>query len=315
MDTQLLMWTSFWVVVITALFVDLAILNKHKGTIKTKNAAVMVCVWISLALLFGVSIYLAFGKEKALEYLAGYAVEYSLSIDNMFVFLMIFSNFAIAKSSQSKVLLYGIASAIILRFLFIFIGIKLINNFHWIIYIFGALLIYAAIKMLCKKGKRIKPNYNNIYKLIKKFIPFENDKTSNNFFIKENKKTYATPMLAALIVVEMSDLIFAVDSIPAVLSISRDTFIVYSSNIFAIIGLRSLYFLLSNFASKFKFLQTGIAVILVFIGLKMILSSFVHVSTGFSLAFILVVIGISVLASVRKKSVAVKIKLFLSFIF
>jgi tellurite resistance protein TerC len=293
------MWTSFWVLVTTALFIDLAILTKHKGNIKTKNAAILVCVWISLALLFGVSIYFTLGREKALEYLSGYALEYCLSIDNMFVFLMIFSNFAIAKSGQSKVLIYGIASAIILRFLFIFIGIKLINNFQWIIYIFGALLIYAAIKMFCKKGKRVKSNYNNAYALIKKFIQFKNT-TSNNFFIKEHKKIYATPMFAALIVVEMSDLIFAIDSIPAVLSISRDTFIVYSSNIFAIIGLRSLYFLLSSFVSKFIFLQTGIAVILVFIGLKMILCQFVHISTGLSLAFISVVIGISALASVKK---------------
>jgi tellurite resistance protein TerC len=302
MDTQLLMWMSFWVVITTALAIDLAILNKHKGNVKTKNVVVMVLIWISLALLFGVSIYCIFGKEKALEYIAGYSVEYSLSIDNMFVFLMIFSNFAIAKSSQSKVLIYGIVSAIVLRFLFIFIGIKLINNFHWIIYIFGALLIYVAIKMLRKKGKRIKPNYNNVYKLIKKIIPFRNDTTSKNFFIKENKKIYATPILAALIAIEMSDLIFAVDSIPAVLSISRDTFIVYSSNIFAVIGLRSLYFLLSNFASKFKFLQTGVVVILVFIGLKMMFSGFINVSTGFSLAFILLVIGISVFAPIIKKS-------------
>jgi tellurite resistance protein TerC len=301
MDTQLLTWMSFWVVITTALVIDLAILNKHKGNIKTKNAIAMVLIWISLALLFGVSIYFTFGKEKALEYVAGYSIEYSLSIDNMFVFLMIFSNFAIAKSSQSKALIYGIVSAIVLRFIFIFIGIKLINNFHWIVYIFGALLIYAAIKMLCKKGKRIKPNYNNVYKLIKKFIPFRNNTTSKDFFIKENKKIYATPMLAALIVIEMSDLIFAIDSIPAVLSISRDTFIVYSSNIFAIIGLRSLYFLLSNFASKFKFLQIGVAVILVFIGLKMMFSGVIHISTGFSLVFILLAIGISVFTSIYIK--------------
>jgi tellurite resistance protein TerC len=292
----------FGVVLTTALVIDLAILNKHKGNIKTKNAAAMVLIWISLALLFGVSIYFTFGKEKALEYLAGYSVEYSLSIDNIFVFLMIFSNFTIAKSSQSKVLIYGIVSAIILRFLFIFIGIKLINNFYWIIYIFGALLIYAAIKILCEKGKRIKPNYSNMYKLIKRFIPFRNNTTSKKFFIKENKKIYATPMLAALMVIEMSDLIFAIDSIPAVLSISRDTFIVYSSNIFAIIGLRSLYFLLSNFASKFKFLQIGIAAILVFIGLKMILSGFIHISTEFSLSFILISISISIFVSIIKKS-------------
>ncbi|MDR2252179.1 MAG: TerC/Alx family metal homeostasis membrane protein [Endomicrobium sp.] len=302
MDTRFLMWALFLVVVTTALFIDLAILNKHKGNIKTKNAATMVCIWISLSLIFGTSIYFAFGREKALEYFAGYIVEYSLSIDNMFVFLMIFSYFAISKANQSKVLIYGIAGAVILRFLFILIGIRLINTFHWIMYVFGVLLVYTAIKMLYGNNKKISPKYNTAYNIIKKLIPFKNNTETNNFFIKENKKIYATPMLAAIIVAEMSDLIFAVDSIPAVLSISKDTFIVYSSNIFAIIGLRSLYFILSNFVSKFKYLHIGIAVILIFVGLKMILSRYVPISTGLSLAFITLVIGISVLVSIRKKA-------------
>jgi tellurite resistance protein TerC len=295
------MWLLFWTVVTTALFIDLSILNKHKGNIKTKKAAIIVCVWISLSLFFGASIYFALGREKALEYFAGYVVEYSLSIDNMFVFLMIFSYFAISKANQSKVLIYGILGAVILRFLFILIGIELINTFHWIIYIFGVLLVYTAIKILYGNHKEINPKYNIAYNIIKKLIPFKNNTENNTFFIKENKKIYATPMLAALIVVEMSDLIFAVDSIPAVLSISKDTFIVYSSNIFAIIGLRSLYFLLSNFVSKFKFLHIGIAVILIFVGLKMILSRYVTISAGLSLIVIALVIGTSVLVSIRKK--------------
>ena len=302
MDTKFLMWLLFWTIATTTLFIDLSILNKHKGNIKTKKAAIIVCVWISLSLFFGASIYFTLGREKALEYFAGYVVEYSLSIDNMFVFLMIFSYFAMSKANQSKVLIYGIGGAIILRFLFILIGIELINTFHWIIYIFGVLLVYTAIKMLYGNHKEITPKYNIAYNIIKKLIPFKNNTENNTFFIKENKKIYATPMLAALIVVEMSDLIFAVDSIPAVLSISKDTFIVYSSNIFAIIGLRSLYFLLSNFVSKFKFLHIGIAVILIFVGLKMILSRYVPISTGLSLVVITLVISISVLVSIRKKS-------------
>jgi tellurite resistance protein TerC len=295
------MWLVFWTVVTNALFIDLSILNKHKGNIKTKKAVIIVCVWISLSLFFGVSIYFALGREKALEYFAGYIVEYSLSIDNMFVFLMIFSYFAISKANQSKVLIYGIAGAVILRFLFILNGIKLINTFHWIIYIFGGLLVYTAIKMLYGNHKEITQKYKIAYNIIKKLIPFKNNIENNTFFIKENKKIYATPMLAALIVVEMSDLIFVVDSIPAVLSISKDTFIVYSSNIFAIIGLRSLYFLLSNFVSKFKFLHIGIAAILIFVGLKIFLYRYVPISTGLSLLVITLVIGISVLVSIRKK--------------
>jgi tellurite resistance protein TerC len=297
------MWGLFWVIVTTVLFIDLAILNKHKGSIKTKNAAILVCVWISLAMLFGTGIYFALGREKALEYFAGYAVEYSLSIDNMVVFFMIFSYFAISKVNQSKVLIYGISGAVILRFLFILIGVKLVNNFHWIIYFFGALLIYTAIEMLYKNGRKANPNYNIAYKIIRKLGPFKNNTTNANFFIRENKKLYATPMLAALVVVEISDLIFAIDSIPAVLSISKDTFIVYSSNIFAIIGLRSLYFLLSNFVSKFKFLQVGIAIILMFVGLKMFLSYRIHISTGLSLSVIILIMVISVLVSIKKKSI------------
>lgn len=302
MYTGLLMWMLFWLTVATALFIDLAILNKHKGNIKTKNTVIMICVWISLALLFGTSIYFAFGREKALEYFAGYAVEYSLSIDNMFVFLMIFSYFSIAKSNQSKVLIYGIVGAIILRFIFVFLGIKLINNFNWITYVFSTLLIYTAIKILYEKNRR-KINYSSTFKIIKKLIPFKDNTFNNRFFIKENKKLYATPMFAALIIVEMSDLIFAMDSIPAVLSISKDDFIVYSSNIFAIIGLRSVYFLLSNFVSKFKFLQIGIALILIFVGLKMLISHYIHISTLFSLALIIVIMSISVFVSVKRKRI------------
>jgi tellurite resistance protein TerC len=296
------MWLLFWTIVTIVLFIDLSILNKHKGNIKTKKAAIIVCVWISLSLFFGASIYFALGREKALEYFAGYIVEYSLSIDNMFVFFMIFSYFAISKANQSKVLIYGIAGAVILRFLFILIGIKLITTFHWIIYIFGVSLVYTAIKIiLYGNQKEINPKYNIAYNIIKKLIPFKNNTENKTFFIKENKKIYATPIFVTLIVIEMSDLIFAVDSIPAVLSISKDTFIVYSSNIFAIIGLRSLYFLLSNFVSKFKFLHIGNAVILILVGLKMILSKYIPISTGLLLVAITSIIGISVLVSIRKK--------------
>jgi tellurite resistance protein TerC len=304
MDIRFLMHALFLIIVTTALFIDLTILNKHKGNIKTKNAVIMIFVWISLSLIFGTSIYFALGREKALEYFAGYIVEYSLSIDNMFMFLMIFSYSAISEVNQSKVLIYGIVGTVILRFLFILIGIKLINTFHWIIYVFGILLVYTAIKILYGNNKKINLKYNTAYKynIIKKLIPFKNNTESNNFFIKENKKIYATPMLIAIILVEMSDLIFAVDSIPAVLSISKDTFIVYSSNIFAIIGLRSLFFLISNFVSKFESLHIGIGIILIFVGLKMILSRYIPISTELSLALITLVIGISVLVSIRKKT-------------
>jgi tellurite resistance protein TerC len=297
MDIPLLMWLLFWIIIVTALFIDLVILNKHQDSITIKNAAVTVAVWIGLALLFGLIVYFAFGHNKTLEYITGYVVEYSLSIDNMFVFLMIFQYFDISKNNQSKVLIYGIIGAVVLRFLFVFAGVKLINAFSWIIYIFGSFLIYTAAKMIFQKNKKISPANNIAYKILKKIFHFKLHADSNQFFIEENATLYATPMLAAVAVIEMSDIIFAIDSIPAILSISRDTFIVYTSNIFAIIGLRSLYFLLSNLAAKFKFLQTGVAIILFFVGLKMTLSYYIHISTLVSLGIIGITLAVTIIAS------------------
>lgn len=291
------MWVVFWVVVIVALFIDLVILNKHQGNVNFKEALKMVCLWVGLALSFGVAVYFTLGQEKALEYITGYVVEYSLSIDNMFVFLMIFSYFCIPKEHQPKVLIYGIVGAVLLRFLFVFVGVKLINSFTWVIYVFGAILIFTAIKMLVKKEGEVHPEENIAYKLLKKFLPFKPDTQTSNFFVKENGILYFTPMLAAVVVVEMSDIVFAIDSIPAVLSISRDTFIVYTSNIFAIVGLRSLYFLLSNLAAQFRFLQVGVAVILFFVGVKMIISHFLPIPTVASLAVIITILAVSIIAS------------------
>jgi tellurite resistance protein TerC len=291
------MWIAFWVVVVTALFIDLVILNKHHGNVSMKEAVVMVCVWVGLALSFGGAIYLALSPAKALEYITGYVVEYSLSVDNMFVFLMIFSYFAVPKNHQPKVLMFGIIGAVLLRFLFVFVGIQLINAFTWVIYIFGAILILTAVKMIAKKDEEMDPSKNIAYRLLKKIFPFKADHSTDKFFLRENGVLYATPMLAAVVVVEMSDIIFAIDSIPAVLSISRDTFIVYTSNIFAIIGLRSLYFLLSNLAAQFKFLQYGVAVILCFVGIKMIISRFYHIPTAASLAVIISILAISIIMS------------------
>jgi len=293
------MWFAFWLVVSAALFVDLIILNKHNGDVSMKEAAKIVILWVSLALAFGVAVYFAFGREKALEYVTVYVVEYSLSIDNMFVFLIIFAYFAIPKKYQPKVLIYGILGAVILRFLFIFIGVQLISSFTWIIYVFGAILIYTALKMIFIKKGEVSPEKNIAYRIIRKLFPFKQDSQTGKFFIKENGVLYATPMLAAVAVVEMSDIIFAIDSIPAALSISKDTFIVYTSNIFAIIGLRSLYFLLSNLAAKFKFLKYGVAVILLFVGVKMTCSHFFHIPIAVSLGVIVSVLLISAAVSVQ----------------
>jgi len=292
------MWIVFWVVVIAALIIDLVFLNKHHGNVDFKEAVVMVCVWVGLALSFGVAVYFTLGQQKALEYITGYVVEYSLSIDNMFVFLLIFSYFAIPKEHQPKVLIFGIMGAVILRFVFIFAGVQLINTFSWIIYLFGALLIFTAIKMAVKHDDEVHPEKNIVINALKRVFPFSQDPSSGKFFIRENGVLFATPMFAAVIVIEMSDIIFAVDSVPAVLSISTDTFIVYTSNIFAIVGLRSLYFLLSNLVAKFKYLQTGVAVILFFVGVKMLISHYVHIPTLVSLGVIVAVIAAAIVASI-----------------
>lgn len=292
------MWIAFWVIVLAALFIDLAVLNKHHGKVTMKEAALMVCAWVSLALLFGGAIWLVEGPRHALEFYTGYVLEYSLSVDNMFVFIMIFGYFAIPHNLQPKALLWGILGAVILRFMFIFLGVQLISLFSWTIYVFGALLIFTAAKMLLQKeDDNFDPSQSFILKLLRKVMPIKTDYHGENFFVLEAGKRMATPLLAAVMVIEMSDLIFAVDSIPAVLSITQDTFLVYSSNIFAIIGLRSLYFLLSGMAGKFPYLKYGISVILFFVGVKMLLSHFLPIPIVASLGVIIGILALSVLAS------------------
>ena len=292
------MWVAFWIVVLSALFIDLAVLNKHKGHVSIKEAAVMVAAWVSLAALFGGAIWLFEGPRHALEFYTGYILEYSLSIDNMFVFIMIFGYFAVPHDLQPKVLLWGILGAVAMRFIFIFVGVQLISAFTWMIYVFGALLIFTAAKMLLQKeDEKMDPGNSFILRVFKKFMPIKTDYHGSNFFVKENAKWFATPLFAALLVIEMSDVIFAVDSIPAVLGITRDTFLVYSSNIFAIIGLRSLYFLLSGMAGRFPYLKYGISVILFFVGVKMIISHYVKIPVPLSLGIIVFILAASILAS------------------
>lgn len=297
-SVSIAMWAAFWVVVIAALFIDLTILNKHHGKVSLKEAGLMVTAWVSLAALFGGAIWLFEGPHHALEFYTGYVLEYSLSVDNMFVFIMIFGYFAIAPHLQPKALLWGILGAVVLRFLFIFLGVQLISMFSWTIYVFGALLIFTAAKMLLQKeDDNFDPSQSFILKVFKKIMPLKSDYHGENFFVVEQGRRFATPLFAAVLVIEMSDLIFAVDSIPAVLSITQDTFLVYSSNIFAIIGLRSLYFLLSGMAGKFPYLKYGISVILFFVGVKMLISHVFHIPVLASLGIIVGVLALSILAS------------------
>jgi tellurite resistance protein TerC len=252
-----------------------------------------------------VFIYFDMGKIKALEFLTGYVIEYSLSVDNIFVFIMIFTYFAVDERYQHKVLFWGILGALIMRAIFIFAGVALIERFHWIIYIFGGFLVFTGLRMLFQKDEGIHPERNPLIRFFRKFLPVTQKMHDDSFFVRIGGKLYATPLFLVLLIIETSDLIFAVDSIPAILAITQDSFIVFTSNIFAIMGLRSLYFAVSGIMDYFRYLKVGLAFVLAFVGIKMCISSFVKIPVVYSLLVIIGILAISILASViiRKKEV------------
>ena len=261
-----------------------------------KKAVLMTAFWISLALVFNLGIYFYLGEEAALNFLAGYLIEESLSIDNLFVFFAIFKYFETPKSCQPKVLYWGVIGAIVMRILFILLGIALIKSFHWILYLFGLFLLYAAIK-IAMPVEGIKPEANPVLKLLRKWLPITPYYVKNHFFVRLDGVLYATPLFIVLLSVEMTDLLFAMDSIPAVIAITRDPFIIITSNVFAILGLRSIYFLLENFLSYFHLLHYGLALILAFAGLKILLEPFYTIPIFFSLGFICLVLIVTATAS------------------
>ena len=301
MGTSIYFWIGFHVFVFIMLALDLGVFHKHTHKIPVKEAIMWSCMWIFLALLFDLFIYLDkdFGKIKALEFITAYVIEYSLSVDNIFVFILIFSYFAVNDQYQHKILFWGILGALILRGIFIFTGVALINRFHWIVIIFGSFLVYTGIKMLFQQESEVDPEKNSVVKIFRRFLPVTESLHGDKLIIVQNRKLYATPLFLVLLIIESSDLLFAVDSIPAVLAISKSTFIVYTSNIFAILGLRSLYFAISGIMEYFRFLKVGLAFVLTFVGLKM-LASFMHfeISIIISLGIIISILFISILASV-----------------
>jgi tellurite resistance protein TerC len=298
-----LFWAGFNVFVLIMLALDLGVFHRHIHKVPVREAVIWTFVWITLAMGFMGIIYLNMGKTKALEFLTGYVIEYSLSVDNIFVFILIFSFFQVNEKYQHKILFWGILGALIMRGIFIFTGVALINRFHWIIYIFGGFLIITGIRMLFKSDEKVEPDKNPVVRFFRKFLPVSSETHEDKFFIKIDKRTLATPLFLVLLIIESSDVIFAVDSIPAILAITRDTFIVYTSNIFAILGLRSLYFAISGIMDYFRFLKVGLAFILSFVGLKMCVSGFFEIPIVTSLLVILAILIISIVASVliRKK--------------
>jgi len=301
---SLILWAAFNIFIVIMLIVDLMVFHKKNHEEGIKEALLWTGVWVTMALIFGIGIHYFMGPQKALEYYTGYLIEKSLSVDNIFVFLLIFSYFRVPAEYQHKVLFWGIFGALVMRFLFIATGVALLRQFHWIIYVFGAFLVLTGIKLALDKDKEVHPERNPVLKLFRKIFPTTKSYNGSKFFVKRMGKVMATPLIIVLIVIETTDVVFALDSIPAILSITRDEFIVYSSNAFAILGLRALYFAVSGLMKLFHYLHYGLALILVFVGVKMLISEFYHIPTPYALAFIGGTLTISILASVMypKKS-------------
>lgn len=295
--SQVWAWILFTGFVLTMLVLDLCVIHRKDHVIKMKEALIWCAFWIGLALLFNLGIYYSEGPTPALEFLTAYLLEESLSVDNLFIFIQIFAYFRVPSHHQHKVLFWGIVGVVVLRTLFIVGGISLLNRFHWVLYVFGSLLIFTGVKMAFQKEKDIQPEKNPVIRLFKKFIPITPSYEGGKFFVKKNLQWFATPLCVVLLVIEMTDIVFAIDSIPAVLAVSSDPFIVYTSNLFAVLGLRSLYFVLSEIMNLFYYLKYGLSLILVFIGTKMVMSHFLKIPIGLALGFIVLVLFVSILAS------------------
>lgn len=302
MENQVFVWVGFNLFILLMLALDLGVFHKKAHQVSLKEAITWSLIWITLALIFNAGVYHYLGPQKGVEFFTGYLIEKALSIDNIFVFVLIFSFFKVPEIHKHRVLFWGVLGALLMRAVFIFAGVALITKFHWIIYVFGAFLIGTGLKMaFTDKDKKPDLDKNPVVRLFRKFIPVTENYEGNRFFVKRNARWVATPLMIVLILIETTDLIFAVDSIPAILAITDDTFIVYTSNVFAILGLRSLYFALAGIIHLFRYLHYGLAAILVFVGIKMMLVDFYKIPISYSLIFISLILITSILLSVLKK--------------
>ena len=304
-----LLWGGFILFVLAMLALDLGVFHRKAHVVKFKEAAVWSAIWVSLALVFGVGVWWKFGAQPGMEFFTGYLIEKSLSVDNIFVFVIIFSSLAIPALYQHRVLFWGILSALVLRAVMIFAGAAALERFHWLIYVFGAFLIFTGLKLfwMWKKGKQDNPEDSWAMRMARRVIPSTQRLDGDRFFTLEGGKWLATPLFMALLLVEVTDVIFALDSIPAIFAVTRDPFIVFTSNIFAILGLRSLFFLLAGMVEKFSYLKVGLSAVLVFVGLKMALIDVVKVAPPVSLGVIAALLGGSIVLSLLKaRSAAVE---------
>jgi tellurite resistance protein TerC len=300
MSAEVIGWSAFAILFFAMIALDMGVGHKKGQEIAIKDSLKWTGFWISIALAFGMGIYFFKGQTKALEFLAGYLLEYSLSVDNLFVFLMIFTYFSVPPAHQHTALFWGIMGALVMRGIFIAAGVVLVAKFHWLIYVFGLFLVYTAIKMAKgEEDEEIHPEKNLILRLLHKVMPVTTDYGRGNFFLHIDGIRHATPLFAAILVLGPTDLMFALDSIPAILAVTTDPFIVYTSNVFALMGLRSLFFALAGLMSIFHYIRHGLVVILMFVGIKMLLTDLFHIPIGWSLAFIAGTLAIAIIASIR----------------
>jgi len=294
------LWVGFTVFVLAMLALDLGVFHRKAHGVRFREALAWSTVWVGLALAFNLLVYHWFGAQRGLEFLTGYLIEKVLSVDNIFVFVVIFSFFAVPAAYQHRVLFWGILGALVMRAVFILAGAALLQRFHWIVYAFGGFLVITGVKLLLHRGDEIHPERNPVYRLFRRLVPAVSDYRGARFTVVENGKRYATPLLAVLVVVEATDVVFAVDSIPAIFAVTTDPFIVYTSNIFAILGLRALYFLLAGVMDKFHYLKVGLALVLCFVGVKMLLVDFYKIPIAASLAAVATLLAGSVAASLLR---------------
>lgn len=300
MTHELLLWILFNIFILLMLALDLGVFQRKTHAVSVKEALIWSAVWILLSLLFNVFIYYDLGKQKAIEYFTGYLIERSLSVDNIFVFVLLFSYFKVPAEYQHKVLFWGVIGALILRAALIGVGVVLIHQFAWIIYIFGGFLVFTGFRMAMQNDSHIDPEKNIVIRLYKKFFPVTTEYDNGNFFVTKNHRRYATPLFVVLIATEFTDLVFAFDSIPAIFAVTDDPFIIYTSNIFAILGLRAMYFALAGVMDKFHYLKVGLSMILIFIGFKMLIVDIYKIPIGYSLGVIAIVLIASVVLSLVK---------------
>ena len=304
------LWIGFNLFVLLLLALDLGVFHRHAHKVSIKEATIWSVVWISLAMLFNLGLYLFWGQispasdlsngEAGLAFFTGYLIEKSLSVDNIFVFVLIFTFFAVPAVYQHRVLFWGILGALIMRGVLILLGAALLKEFHWIIYVFGAFLIFTGIRMALHRNEEMHPEQNPVVRLLRRLMPVTENYEKDHFFIRRAGKLMATPLFLVLLIVESTDLVFAVDSIPAIFAVTNDPFIVYTSNVFAILGLRSLYFLLAGVVDKFYYLKLGLSVVLAFVGTKMIIADIYKIPVGLSLGVIASILAIAVIASLLR---------------